>query len=412
MTAASLRHVAAAGLGVLLCTGPVLAGEFSLLPNLTLSEEYNDNIYDSEILRRADWVTRVRPGAGVTYRAKAASLDLAYNYDFRTYARGTKQQEQNHRASLQSLVALVDQALYLDLRDSLSRVSLNVTRDRTSESYFLNQSDQNRGVVNPYFLWQATPRSVLKTGYRFADTRYWSGEGIDKREHGGSLELAHTLSDRSRLSASYSFTRVRTSILDFDQHDASLSGFYQYGEGSTVSVAVGNSWQEFSRGRQASHLFWNAAIVHNFGQLVAALQTLVEYAEDPLSISTRQTTHSLKLDKTLAHGQLGARVLYSEYLNTQFDILERRKLAGSITGTYQLPGRLTGTFALGADRVTGPKADDYPYHFTGSGTVSHQFNYGLSAGITYSYVQYRRYLESTRGSKETNRILVEARQSF
>lgn len=381
-------------------------------PTLTLGEEYNDNIQETATDRRSDFVTRVRPGAALSYRGPRFSNELAYSFDFRNYAKGTRTDEQVHTLSLQSSAALTEKRLFLDLRDTLSRVSLSVARDVTSESLFLNQSDQNVALISPYLLWRPGEKAVLKTGYRFIDTRYWSSSGIDKREQQAFAEYVVEIAPRLSLNASYSYSRVHTDIVFYDQHDVSGGFRYEYADNSFIYGSLGNSWQSFERFKEASSLFWSGGVSRDWRRVVASLSTQVEYAEDPLAISTRQTNYTGRLEFPREHGNLSLTGAYNKYQGTFRGIADRTSLIFSGSGRWDLGEKLTANLAVAWDRVRGQSTEGYPYHLTATAGLGYRFNYDISANLSYGYVEYRRRWDSASDLRQTNRVVLEATKVF
>jgi hypothetical protein len=394
---------------------PALAADFQITPSLSLSEEFNDNINETATDERSDFVTRIRPGVVLLYRTPSLSGDLGYTFDYRNYARGSRSDEKVHDLAARGSAALLDNFFYLDLSDTFRRVSLDVARDVTTETLFRNQTDQNIAVISPYLLWHPGGKSQLKTGYRFTDTRYWgiagNISGIDKQEHRVFTDLSYDPIERLNLSAGYAFSSVDTDIVSYDQHDIWTGLRYEYAENSFFFGGIGNSWQSFSDTRSASNLFWNAGIKNDFRFLVTTLETKVQYTEDPLTASTKETSHSVKLEKTLEHGSIGCTGSYSDFDDT-FGADDRRRTAFSGFGRYEISPRLTATFAATGDKVGGATVNDYPYHLSGSAGVSYGFNYDITASLSYGYVDYRREWDSTAGARQTNRVVVEVRKVF
>jgi hypothetical protein len=403
------------------------AADFHLRPTLSLSEEFNDNIRETESDQRRDWVSRVRPGVSFNYLAPDFSTDLAYNFDYRYYARGSHGNDSSHALNLRTSAALTDRFLFLDLTDTLSRVTLNVARDVTSESLFLNQSDQNVAAVSPYLLWKPGEKTLLKTGYRFSDTRYWSDAGIDKREHSAFADLSQETTARLGWNASYSYRAVQTDLVDYDEHDVSASANYEFAEKSFLYGGIGNSWQDFSHSLSASHLFWHAGISSDLVFLVAVLEARLQYTEDPLSISTRQTSYSVRLDKIMQHGALGLTVSYSEFrgaigslgTRSSFGALQalgllpdRNSLAVGATGRYDFSEWLSANLSAAGDRVTGQLIESYPYHMNLGAGLASRFNNELSAALRYNHIEYRRQWDSASGAREINRVVLELTKVF
>lgn len=406
---------------VLLCAtggaGPSSASEFELHPSLALSEEFNDNIFNTASDRRSDFVTRIRPGVALLYRTPDLSADLSYNFEYRDYARDSRGKEQTHTLVLHSGAELFENFLFVELTDTLSRVSLDVARDVTSESLFVNQTDQNRAVFSPYLLWRLSEKSALKTGYRYTDTRYWGvdgGEGgINRQEHTVFADLSHEYSSRLTLSAGYALSHVDTDIVDYDHQDISAGASYQYAENSLIFGGIGNSWQRYSDSHSVSDPFWNAGIKNDFGLLVATAETKVAYIDDPLTVSTKETSYRVALEKPLQHGSAGLSGTYSKYAATRVGESGRRKTALDGFWRYDLSPRLAATVVATGDKLNRDGVvDDYPYHFSGSAGVSYGFNYDISTTLTYTYVEYRHKWDSSADAKQTNRVVLEARKVF
>lgn len=397
--------------------GEALGAEFQFKPSLALSEELNDNIFETATDERTDFVTRVQPGLALGYRGGSVGMDLGYGFNYRYYARGSREDEKNHNLTLKGSAELAPNFLFIEISDTLSRVSLDVARDVTAESQFLNQTDQNRGIASSYLLWHLGEKSALKTGYRYSDTRYWSisgsRAGIDKSEHRGFAELSHKPLSRLSLSTGYSYSSVETEIVAYRQHDLSAGCRYEYAQNSFLFGGVGNSWQSFSDSRSASNLFWSAGVTHDFGLLVATVETKVQYTEDPLIVSLKETSYTGRLEKALEHGKTGFSGSYTEYDDTRGGGADRDKTAFSLYGNWEISQACTAGLSVTGDRVSGATVNQgLPYHLGGNVVVSYLFNYDITAALSYNYVDYRRELDSAAGAKQTNRVLFEVKKVF
>lgn len=391
---------------------PAVAGDFTFTPLATLSEEYNDNVFETAHDKKSDFVTRVQPGAALRYGSRFLTGDLSYNFDYQYYARGTKDEEKNHYATLHGSAEIMENFFFLEVSDTLSRVSLDVTRDVTGESLFANQSDQNTAVVSPYLLWRLGEKGTLKTGYRFRDTSYWGSSAISKRENQGFADLSLQALPKLALSAGYSFSAVATDIVDYDQHDLNTGFRYEYADKSFLFGGIGNNWQSFSDSRDVSNLFWNAGISRDFGVLVATAQTRVVFTEDPLAVSTKEKNYEGSLEKTLEHGAVGGAIGYSKYTDTGSLAPDRKKAYISGFWRTELAPRLSSSLVLLLDRVSRRTVTDYAYHVSGTAGVNYAFNDDFSASLSYSYIDYRRDWESTADARATNRLILALKKLF
>ena len=392
---------------------PTQAAEAKLTPSLAVSEEYNDNVLDSATDRRSDFITRVQPGMALRYRAPSLNGDVSYSFDYQNYARRTVENEENHYLNLRATAEVVKNLFFLEVSDTLSRVSLDATRDVTTESLYANLTDQNRAIVSPYLLWRLGEKSTLKTGYRFTDTSYWSSPGVDKREHRAFAEINHDPAARLNFNLGYAWSRSRSEPLDFDQHDLHAGIRYEYLEKSLLFGGLGNSWQAPSVGSSVSNPFWNAGITRDFGYLLATLETRVEYTEDPLTLSNKTTSYSLSMEKPLQHGTVGVSSAYRKYVDT-LGAFSRERRKAEVGGFWrgELSPRLSATVTVSGDKVTRQTLQNYAYHLNSGAGLSYSFNDDITASLNYSYVEYRRDLDSTADSRWTNRVVLTVKKLF
>jgi hypothetical protein len=383
-----------------------------LTPSITVSEEYTDNVFEVPTGKRGEFITRVLPGFTLKYGAPFWDWDISYSFDYRHYARESKEDEFTHNALVKGNLRVIDNFLYLDLNDNYSRVSLDVARDVTKESLFLNQTDQNIATVSPYLLWRPGAKNSLRTGYRYTDTRYWDSAGIDKIAHGAFADLTHEVTGKFSLTAGYVFTRLESRPVDYNKHDVNGGFRYEYADKSFLYGQIGNSWQRFSSGSNVSYLFWNAGVTHDLGFAVATIETKVEITEDPLSVSTKETSYSGKIDRTLQRGHIGFAASYAEYVFTETGIRDRNNLSFNGTGSYEIVPDLTANISATGEQFTRKIATDYPYRLTTIAGLSLALKNDLALNVNYTYVVYRYSLRDGTGANEINRAAVEVKKIF
>jgi len=405
------------------------AAEMSLRPALAVSEEFNDNIEETATNKRSDFVTRIQPGGTFHYLSPFWTWDASYTFEYRNYARSSREDEYLHNADLKGNISLIDNFLFLDVSDSYHRVPLDVARDpATISSLFINQTDQNVAVISPYTLWRLGEKTNLKTGYRYTDTRYW-GDGIDRREHTGFANLSHEVTSKFTLSAGYEFSRLLSQPSRYNKHDVSGGFKYEYAEKSYVFGQVGNSWLSFSSGNKTNFVFWNAGITHDFNVVVATLETRSQItvdpsvtpatatgsqtAVDPLAVSTKETSYSGKLEKNLQRGAVNLSVAYIEYENAVTSNPNRRhRLSFSTGGHYEVLENLIASLSATAERTSRLSQSDTPYRFLGVMGLSYAFKKDLTLGVTYTYATHRQDLDTSAGSVDVNKAMVEVKKIF
>jgi len=405
------------------------AAEMSLHPSLAISEEFNDNIEETATNKRSDFITRIQPGGTFQYMSPLWTWDARYTFEYRNYARRSSENEYLHNADLKGSITLIDNFLFLDVSDSYRRVPLDVTRDQaTISSLFLNQTDQNIAIITPYTLWRLGEKTNLKTGYRYTDTRYW-GNGIDRREHTGFANLSHEMTSKLTLSAGYAFSRLLSQPSRYNRHDVSGGFKYEYAEKSFIFGQVGNSWLSFSSGDKTNFIFWNAGVTHDFNVVTATFETRSQISVDPsvaqtkntgsqisvdpLAVSTKETSYSGRLEKNLQRGAVNLSVAYIEYENVvASDPNRRHRLSFSTGGHYEVLQDLTASLSATADRTSRLSQSDTPYRFLGVLGLSYAFKKDLTLGVTYTYATYRQDLDTSAGSINVNKAVVEVKKVF
>ena len=63
------------------------AAPLTILPSITISEEYNDNVNLSNANRTSDWITGFTPALNVIYESATYRLSAGYNFTAEMYAR-------------------------------------------------------------------------------------------------------------------------------------------------------------------------------------------------------------------------------------------------------------------------------------------------------------------------------------
>ena len=399
-------------LGMLMCgAGEAMgAGDFTLNPSIAVSEEYNDNLFETTDNKRSDFITSLIPGIALSYSAKLWDWDVAYNYNYRYYAKGTRDNDNSQNLLGTGHIKLLDDFMLLDLNDTYSRVSLNIARDRTQESTFLNQSDSNTFTASPYFQFHPGPKLTTKTGYRYINVWFKDPSGIDRRDHVGFMETTYELSPKLNLTANYTYTH-ENSVNPYDRHDPNIGFRYEFKERSFYFGQVGYTWFSSKNGGASNNPFWNAGLTHAFDHISITLTTGVQYPVDPQSGVTRETDYALSMTKELNRGSIGLNLSYAKYSGGNVDIDIQNRYSGGITAKYELATKLNGTLSCSVEK--------YDHRVSQSTTTRIILNPGLgytlpkevTIALNYTFID-----SSAPGissdNYQVNRVVLEVRKSF
>jgi hypothetical protein len=298
------------------------ASEFFLRPAITLSEEYDDNIFLTPTDRVEDYITRVVPSLSFHYKAERWDWDLSYAYDYRYYAKGARKRDETQVVDLKTKTELIKNYFFLRVDDDYRRVSLDATRDFANESLFVNQSDRNTFTVNPYLVLAPGSRSTPVIGYTYVNTWYKDPTGIDTVDHIGYVDVTTLLSSRTTLTTGARYTRENSRIQDFDKTDIYTGPKYDYAQNSYIFFTIGNSWFNFGEGTHATQPFWNAGITHQYSTLTASFITSLSYVPDPLRVLRRQDRYEATISKKTERSSLSVSGSLTEYRNAETKHLE------------------------------------------------------------------------------------------
>jgi hypothetical protein len=409
----SLTNIMYASLGLLLIPCEMVnAADYELKPRIAVSEEFTDNVDTSGSASREEYITRAQPGFSFIYKAPVLDLNASYNFDYRHYAKGAKGDEYTHNLSSAGAATVIDNFFFIQASDTYKRVTLDVARDNTSESLYLNQSDQNTGTVSPYFVWRLGNNSSLKTGYRYTNIWYKEPSGIDKREHAAFADATHELLPKFSLTWGYLFSDSDSSRQQFKRHNA-YGGFrYEYSEKSFIFGQAGNTWQSYDNGVKVSNIYWNAGLTHEFSFATATVETRTQYTEDPLRSSIQENLYSGRLTRSFTRGNLDLYGSYSEFVITETGQIDRKKLSLGTLGKYEIIDRLNLSLSTLGERYSQTTTSDFPYKFTGKAGLAYSFNNDLGLSLNYYHITYRHEIARTLDSKDINRVVLELSKTF
>ena len=394
---------------------PSEAADFEFKPAIAISEEYTDNLFETPNNKRTEFITRLQPGFTSRYQTPFWDWNLGYTPEYRRYERNNLSDTFIHNLNARGNIALVENFMFLELSDIYRQVPLDVARNNTAteNSRVTNLTEQNNAVISPYLLWRLKGDNTLKTGYRYTDIRYFDSTGIDNQEHRAFADLTHAVTAKFSLTAGYAFTRLDSQTSNFNRQDLSGGFRYEYSEKSFVFGQIGNSWQQFDRGGDANYIFWNAGVTHDFNVLVATAETRVVPTVDPQSVSTKETSYSGRLEKTLERGLISFSGSYTQYEYTRTNLIpDRHTLAISARGRYEVLQSLTASLTATGERFSRRSAADFPYRFTGVAGLSYAFKDELTLGLTYTYINNLRDPNAGAAAYQVNNALLELKKVF
>lgn len=412
-----------AGLVAALLLAPCSAAgaEFRLSPSITVRQEYTDNLFLTEKAKVREYITRFLPSIELGYSAPLWTWDGRYTFDYLYYARNKRSSETLHHLTLGGLIEPVAGKLFIRVSEDYGRVSLDVTRELTRESSFVEQSDRNVLIVNPYYVFKLSPQLDLTTGYTFSDTWYEDTRAIDKTEHSLYAEAAYALSPKTAFIGGYRFTRQNSDADDYDLHEVYVGPRYEYAAGSFIEARVGNSWISFKDRASSGHLYWSAGITHAFPTFTAFIDGGVDYSEDPLGSVRRVTRYLAGVRHSRGLTSMSVAFGFTSYRDADSRARGGRLVLGSgsdtdkygVTGAFKhaLTPKLTGSVDLTYERIERKDFNTHTNRFLGGVRFDYLVLEKTIAALSYYYLDS----SSPRlvGDRyESNRVFLELTQRF
>jgi hypothetical protein len=348
------------------------------------------------------------PGIVFGYSAPFWEWDLAYNYDYRYYARNSRKGDDTHNLAAKGLIRVIDDFLLLEISDNYHRVSLDVSRDRTQEGLFANQSDTNNFTASPYFRFRPGRQTTVKSGYRYTNVWFKDPSAIDRRDHVGFLEAEYEYSPKLNLTANYTYTH-ENSRNPYDRHEPNLGFRYEYSDKSFFFGQGGYTWFSSRNGSASNDPFWNAGLTHIFDRYTVSLLTGVQYPVDPQSGVTRETDYSVAVTRELSRGSVGLTLSYAEFSGTDIDV--EKRYGAAINARHELAPNLSGNLNCSIDRYEHRDTNSYSRRIFVNPSLSYALPREFTVGLNYIFIDS--YSPVTLIDRyQINRVSLELRKSF
>ncbi len=425
--------------------GEILAADFTIRPSIAISEEYSDNI-DQEPDKRSAFTTKVMPGVAARYRAPLWDWRFNYGFEYRYYTEekraadgGMDRHDYRHVLNARGLIRIIDNLFYLEVSDVYKRTDLNVVRasgdpqfndDPESEAdqdgsdmeplveeiagddvRDRDSSDRNIFTISPYFAFQPTARTSLRTGYRYSNTWYKEDIAKNSQSHTVFADGSYQLTYKLALTSGYSMV-----VEYFDGHDDQDREYrqnvyvgtrYVFSPSTRAFGRVGTTWRDRTGRENTSDLFWSAGLSHAMGRYVATLGTTVRYVDDPIRDTTRkETVIGAGLARQYDRGAVNLFASYSE-----FEDPKETKYATGLTVGHALTQRLSANTGLIAQRRKNQhqiRIDEWRAFFG----LRYLLTRDLVASLKYQYTDSSSQDPLSRDNFQENRVVLELRLHF
>ena len=184
-----------------------LAFEYTLEPSLSLSEEYNDNIFLDPSDRESDFITYVSPGIDITARTINSQLKLGYSPSFSFYSSNSELNETAHRFSANGNFTLSER-LSLTLMDTFVKSS-ELSDIRTIEDLgpVTGRIERRLHTISGSVSYRLRNNLFFTAGASYFDTDYEEPGFDEVKSYSGNTGLSYRYSERTTVSANARYTK-------------------------------------------------------------------------------------------------------------------------------------------------------------------------------------------------------------
>jgi uncharacterized protein (PEP-CTERM system associated) len=134
---------------------PASAAKWEIVPTLTLSETYTDNIsLTADAAKQDEWITQLVPGISVTATGPQLRLNASYSPQLTYYAQEQRGNEVFHRLNATANAELAEQLLFLDAGATVDQYNVSLQGPLTTSNVNTsgNRSTANTFFVSPFLL--------------------------------------------------------------------------------------------------------------------------------------------------------------------------------------------------------------------------------------------------------------------
>ena len=297
---------------------PVMAYEYTTDISLSLTEEYNDNIFLEPSDRISDFITHISPGINFSVKSTNSELRLGYSPSFSLYSAHDELNDTAHRFTANGSFRLSER-LSLTLTDTFVKSSEMVDiRAIPDLGPITGRTELRLNTVSGNISHRLSDTFSYTVGASYFDTDYKEPGFIDVKTYSGNTSLGYRSSERTTLSANVRYVKYDyKTVTDAEGQDYTLGATHRFSPTVTGSLTGGITITKIEdTGETDTGFTGNLNITKTFEKGEAALscrQTVIAGVETGTPL--RDRTVSLRFTRPITN-QLTASVSAS-YSNSK-----------------------------------------------------------------------------------------------
>jgi len=379
----------------------VKAAEFSLKPSLSVSEEYNSNLLLTSENQKEEYITHVVPEIVLHYRTPFWLWDIDYAPEYRTYAKHTVEDQWAHMLRVRNHTELIDNHLFLDLKEDRERISRDITRDFAGQSYVVNNVERNIYSINPYAIITPSTNTSLQPGYIyknthiFRDARYFFYDTstairpvVNRTNQIGYADFNARLFSGVTFTAGGLYNNDENNVEDYEQLEGHTGLEYAYAPGSRLYAQIAGHRFDFENDPDPNrHFLWNAGLSQRLSSFKLTLDRTSLYVQDPERVLTRQDRLRTAISRDTTRMEFKLSQELNKYRDGKTDALITTSQDTLASILYRFTERTTATLSAGYQKLRDEPSRALTDINTDSIRLEHLLNKNFTMNLEYQYLR-------------------------
>ena len=301
-----MKKFAVISFSVFLFFSAKMASAYEYTPelSLSLSEEYNDNIYLSHTDRIDDFITYIKPGIGLSIKSVTSELKLSYSPTFSYYKSNEDLNETSHSFMANGNFTLSNR-LSLTLMDNFVKSSeISDIIAIPDVGPITKRSELTYNIVSGNISYRLSENLTYRLGAFYFYTDYKEPGFTEVKAYSGNMGLDYRLSENTTLSANAAYTKYDyRPESDATEQAYTLGVSYKLTPTFTIGLTGGATITKIEdTGKSDTGFIGGVTLTKKFekGQAVLSyMQSVI--AGTQTGVPTRDQTVSLSLARTLTN---------------------------------------------------------------------------------------------------------------
>jgi polysaccharide biosynthesis protein VpsM len=227
---------------ILVFSQTAFALEYTGKLSLSLSEEYDDNIFLTRSDKVDDFITYISPGIGLSLRSQTSQLSLNYIPTFSFYSNNSDLNETSHQFTATGNFALSEKASAELTHTFIKSSETQDFVDIADIGPITRRIEKRLNIFNTNFTYQLTQHIDYTLGIRYSDLDYPEPDLSEVKTYSGNMRIAYRFSESLSFSAGGNFVKYDyrpDSDATMQEYTAGLT--YRFNPAYSISITGGPS---------------------------------------------------------------------------------------------------------------------------------------------------------------------------